>query len=507
MSYTPVELLTNIFKDTWRIKNIGLIIFLLVSLSVLAVSWKWPKIYVSSSIIEIDNQNILTPLLEGSAVATSINDYARNAEQLISSKFAMSKIMEVLKTETESLTDRQKESLWHGMKGMASVENIGGNLLRISYRSKDPEEAKLLASNLVDVFITESIEEKRRESEGAYRFIAEQAGSYHKKLLNSENALKEFRSDNLGADPASSAVVNDRILELQRSIEQSNLAMNEAKIRMQNINAQLSGEAEVSAHLTREGQIQERIAVLHSKLDTLRMTYLDSYPDIIIIKDQIASLKVTMMNVKNDETIEISQTQGGSINPLFQELRAKGSQFKTELAALKTRIKETEQLLEDEKSRARQINNAVAVHAQLTRDYVGNKALYEKLLKQRESARVSMNIDIANQGMTLKIKEPAVIPHRPVGLQFIHFAVIGLIAAFGAPFGLAFLLGTFSSSYKTIGSLREIKGLPVLGTISGYRSPMFDTSTIIWMIFSCICVISVLTLYGYVAWLKYMGQA
>ena len=61
--------------------------------------------------------------------------------------------MEVLKTETESLTDRQKESLWHGMKGMASVENIGGNLLRISYRSKDPEEAKLLASNLVDVFI------------------------------------------------------------------------------------------------------------------------------------------------------------------------------------------------------------------------------------------------------------------------------------------------------------------------------------------------------------------
>lgn len=507
MSYTPVELVTNILKDTWRIKNIGLIIFLITSLSVLAVSWKWPKIYVSSSIIEIDDQNILTPLLEGSAIATSINDYARNAEQLISSKLAMTKIMDVLQSETLLMTARQKGSLWEDIKDKASVENIGGNLLKISYRSKDPEEARLLASNLVDVFITESIEEKRRESEGAYQFIAGQAGSYHKKLLDSENALKEFRSDNLGADPASSSVVNDRILELQRSIEQSNLAMNEAQIRMENTDAQLSGEAEVSAHLTREGQIQERISVLHSKLDTLRMTYLDNYPDIIIIKDQIASLKVTMLNVKNEESVEISQNQGGTLNPLFQELRAKRSQFSTELAALKTRIKETRQLLEEEKSRARQINNAVAVHAQLTRDYVGNKALYQKLLKQRESARVSMNIDIANQGMTLKVKEPAVVPHRPIGLQFIHFAVLGIVAALGAPFGLAFMFGAFNNSYKTIGSLRELQGLPVLGSISTYRNPLLEPRTIAWVLFSVICIIGVFSLYGYVGWLKFTGQA
>jgi len=144
VSYTPVELVTNILKDTWRIKNIGLIIFLITSLSVLAVSWKWPKIYVSSSIIEIDDQNILTPLLEGSAIATSINDYARNAEQLISSKLAMTKIMDVLQSETLLMTARQKGSLWEDIKDKASVENIGGNLLKISYRSKDPEEARLL---------------------------------------------------------------------------------------------------------------------------------------------------------------------------------------------------------------------------------------------------------------------------------------------------------------------------------------------------------------------------
>lgn len=506
MSYSAIEMIINTLKDTWRIKNICLLIFLTISLSVLTLSWHWPKMYVSSAIIEVDDQNILTPLLKGSAIATAIKDYARNAKQIISSKVAMTRILGVLQSETKFLTDRQKESLWEDIKEKSHVENIGGNLLKISFYSRDPEKAKLIATEIVDIFIEESIEEKRRESEGAYQFIADQADTYHKKLLHSENALKEFRSNNLGADPGSSTVVNDRILELQRSVEQSNLAMNEAKIRMENIDAQLSGEAEVSAHLTREGQIQERISSLQSNLDTLRMTYLDSYPDIIIIKDQISALKNTMDNIKNEESEGFSKNQSGALNPLFQELRAKRSQFNTELAALHTRIKETNQLLEEEKSRARQINNAVAVHAQLTRDYIGNQALYEKLLKQRESARVSMNIDIANQGMTLKIKEPAVLPHSPVGMRYIHFAVLGLIAALGSPFGLAFLLGAFSNNFKTANSLREIKGLQVIGSIGEYRSSWIDTIKLSWLVFASVCIGGVVSIYGYVGWLKYTGQ-
>jgi hypothetical protein len=138
---------------------------------------------------------------------------------------------------------------------------------------------------------------------------------------------------------------------------------------------------------------------------------------------------------------------------------------------------------------------------------VGNKALYEKLLKQRESARVSMNIDIANQGMTLKVKEPAVVPHKPVGMQFMHVAIMGLIAALGAPFGLAFLLGTFSNSYKTIGSLREIKGLPVLGGVKEYRNSWSHTLTASWVLIASVCIGGVISLYGYIGWLKYTGQA
>ncbi len=507
MITNPLELVSITFKDTWKRKELGILMFICISMLVLFLSLNWPKMYVSSSIIEVDEQNILTPLLEGSAVATSIKNHARNAEQIVFNKYAMEYIFNILKEEVGSLSDQKKEGYWEDIRDNTRVENTGSNLIKISYKSVDPVRAQLLAENLTNLFISESVNEKKRESENAYDFIASQAGAYHKKLLNSERALKEFRSDNLGADPASSAVVNDRILELQRSIEQSGLAINEAKIRMENIDAQLSGEAEVSAHLSREGQIQERISALQTKLDMLRMTYLDTYPDIIIIKDQISSLKITMGNIGKDETYKISQTQGGQLNPLFQELRAKRSQFKTELAALKTRVKETRQLLSDEKSRARQINNAVAVYAELTRDYDGNQALYRKLLKQRESARVSMNIDIANQGMTLRIKEQAIVPVRPVGIQFIHFAIFGLIGSLLAPFGISFLLASIDGRYKSESSLKAIKGLPFLGKIGVYRNGLMNVVDISWLMSITLIFTAVVSMYCYVGWLKMSGQA
>jgi polysaccharide chain length determinant protein (PEP-CTERM system associated) len=506
MAVNPLDIITTTLKDTWQRKAFASLMFVGISMAVLFVSLNWPKMYVSSAVIEVDEQNILTPLLEGSAVATSIKNYARNAGQVIFNKYSMGQIFELLDAEVNQLSDKKKALYWQDIEDNTDIQNIGANLITISYRSADPERARLLAESLTQLFITESVNEKKRESEGAFSFIAAQADDYHKKLLHSENALKEFRSDNLGADPASSSVVNDRILELQRSIEQSGLAINEAKIRMENIDAQLSGEAEVSAHLTREGQLQTRITDLQTQMDVLRMSYLDTYPDIVIIKDQITSLRTSMANIGKTDDYKVSYMQESNLNPLFQQLRAKRSQFKTELAALKTRSKETRQLLSDEKDRARQINNAVAVYAQLTRDYEGNQALYRKLLKQRESARVSMNIDIANQGLTLQIKEHAAVPISPVGLRFIHFAIVGLFGALLAPFGLSFLLASIDGRLKSVVALKEIQGLPVLGEIKVYRNKAMDIHDISWCVGLSLIFTLIVSAYAYVGWLKMLGQ-
>ncbi len=344
----------------------------------------------------------------------------------------------------------------------------------------------------------ESIKDKRRESDEAYQFIAKQASIYHEKLKNSEESLKEFRSANLGASPESAGTVNARILELQRTIEITRLQITEIKIQFKNVEAQISGEAVVSAHLTEEGQIQRRVSALQGELDALRMTYLDTYPDIIILIDQISALK----SIETRKQGRTETLAAGTLNPLFQQLRSQRSKLLTQEVALNTRLKATINLLKDEKGRAIQINTVSAVLAQLTRGYDVNLDIYQKLLRQRETARVSMNIDIANQGMTLKVQERAHVPSRPVGVRLLHFMVIGLLLGLLIPFGLAYVLVMFDGKIRSIMHFQDIVQAPVLGSLSTYRGAA-STKNIYMSVAGIVTVVAmVMFAYGYVGWLR-----
>lgn len=474
--------------------------FFLVSILVLTIGWFMPKVYVSSSTIMVDEQNILTPLMEGTAIATGVKDHAKNAWQLLSGQYAKQRTMGSIENEIEGLSEKEIDLKWEIIQSRLDVKNVGKNLIRITYRNSDPVIAQKYAAFFTDLFIDESAKDKRRESESAYGFIASQAQEYHEKLKSSEDALKDFRSDNLGASPDSAGTVNARILELQRSTEETQLEIRELEIQLKNIDDQMSGEAQVSAHLTEEGQLQERISSLQGQLDTLRMTYLDSYPDIVIIKDQILSLKQQMEHVRKQDKKEIKAT--GTLNPLFQELRSQYSQYSTQLAALKTRLKATKNLLKDEKDRAVQINTVDAVLAQLTRDYDVNKNLYQTLLRQRENARVSMNIDIANQGLTLKVQEYPIIPVRPVGLRLMHFALVGLILGIGAPVALSYALVMFDGRARGVSEIQNIIQAPVLGEVTSFKDAAYKHELIKWFSIALAAFVAVLLIYGYVAWIR-----
>lgn len=500
MQMSQAEMIISALREIWRMRRLSLAIFMSAALLMLGLGWFWPRVYVSSAVILVDEQNILKPLMEGTAVATEVVDQAKNAKQLLSGQNAKERILSDSADEIRGLSPVQKDYRWEKILNKITISNAGKGLISIEYRSNSPEEAHKYASLFTELFISETIKNKRVESEEAYNFIASQALSYHEKLKLSEESLKEFRSANLGASPESSVTVTGRILELQRSIEETQLAINETQIQLKNIEDQLTGEAEVSSYMTEEGQLQIRISTLESQLDTLRMTYLDSYPDIVILKDQIQSLKDQMSDVSRREKKKVTNT--GNLNPLFQELRSQYSQNSTQLAALKTRLFATQKLLLDEKERAKQINVVGTVLAELTRDYDVNKDIYQKLLRQRETARVSMNIDIANRGLTLKVQEAPSLPVRPVGLRLMHFLVLGILLSLTAPFGLAYLRVMFDGKIRSRGVLQTMVAAPVLGETPVYRTKVHNHEIMRWMGFSAAALVAVLLSYAVVAWLR-----
>src|SRR5690606_24870927 len=110
-----------------------------------------------------------------------------------------------------------------------------------------------------------------------------------------------------------------------------------------------------------------------------------------------------------------------------------------DLRGQKRRMQSLVHLQEQEFERAQRVAANQAEMSELTRDYDVTRGVYEDMLQRKESARLSMSLDIEGQGITYRIQEPAAFPLKPSGIYFIHFAAAGPFIGLFFPLGLLIL--------------------------------------------------------------------
>ncbi len=509
------EILKALIAECYNKRNAIVTAFVIISLSFLAVGTIWPKKYTSFSIIHVDQTNILQSLMRGTAEATQAVDQGANAREIIYGDRIISGILKDASWLSGKLTDVEEEQLKQDIKKQIKVENLGENLLKISYRDSLPSRAFVTAKRLAELFIEEGEKAKSKESQAAYDFIDMQVKSYLEKLTAVENSLRNFRSDNPDSRPGLEAEVSTRISRYQREIERARLALSEAEIREKSLDKQLSGEAAITISQSKEGQYRSKIAELQEKLERMRLDYKDTYPDIVRIKHQIIDLKSSMAEeiTRRKEAKKNAKLKGGTfidesilLNPIYQQLRGKAASTETEIVTLKARISEMTKLLKKEYERAKNIHGSKAALSQLTRDYDVNQSIYQDLLRRRENARVSKSLDQERSGLTFEIQEPAKLPLIPTGIRFLHFALAGLVLGIVIPVGIIFMVLQVDPRIRFSQIISSELDIPVLvesRTITSY-SELYNTKINLLILVSVLTVVFVI--YGYVAWLKVTGK-
>lgn len=446
-----------------------LLAFVVIALGMLVLGLVWPKKYSSYVTIMFDERAIIQPLMEGAAVATAATDRARLAREVINSRSFLNEIISLTGSVDEDADALSWDLERERMRKRISIATIPPNLIRIEYRDKDPQVAYQVTNRMADLFIRETRDLKANESSAAFAFIDEQVREYHQKLLEAEKNLKDFRSDNLDARPGTDAAISTRIGQLNASLEAATLELAEMRIREQSIERQLSGEAALEVSLSREGQFQSQIAVLQGELDQLRLSYHETYPDIVRIKHQIEDLKtqITLEQSRREAEQRRAREQGRiyvddrvRLSPVYQQLRQQLTDTRTQIATLQARKSELEQMLNEEVNRGRRVHTGEMLLAELTRDYEVNRDIYRDLLRRRENARVSMSLDEGQQGLSLRIYEPAFVPLKPTGLRFLHFMVLGLFLSLMVP--VAYLVARVQLDPR-------VRSVEQLSTQLGYR--------------------------------------
>jgi len=447
-------------------------IFAAIALTALLLGSMIPKKFSSSTTILVEESNIIQPLMEGRAVSTGVADRAGISREVAFSRRVMQEILKVGGWLANNPTPLQQDRLIEKIITRTDISNPRANLIQISYTDPDPERAFHVTRRFADMVIEESLATKERESRAAYEFIDQQVRQYHAKLTDAEAKLERYRNANPDARPGVEADVNARIGELRRQVETAQIELIDLRSEEAALQAQLSGESEISAVNTIASSYRARLIELQAERDRLMLQFTDQHPDVVRTQHQIRDLEEALR--RETERRESGSGQPGTINassefnPLYGELKSKLAQAQRRSAATASRIATAEGMLANELARSSGIASSESALAELTRDYEVNRDLYQDLLKRRENARVSMNLDAERRGLSFRIQEPAALPLRPAGLRLLYVAIAGLVLAVMVPLLLLFGLVKFDPRVRAPAQIEKLAGLPLLGAIPRY---------------------------------------
>ncbi|HEB26363.1 MAG TPA: chain length-determining protein, partial [Porticoccus sp.] len=411
------EIISAVWRELvkWRLWVVGF--FILAAFSILGVGLMWPEKYETSTMLYADVTNIIEPLLKGRAEITSI-DRSGQARELIYTRRIMKRVaLENGLFDSAASIERQESEI-NSLRANITIKAEGKNYFRVVYKNNSQDASFRILNSVVDAFIRDTSERRRMESREAFEFIAQQVSAYKRQLLSAEKLLKDFRSRNLDGSLQS---VNARINQLRQGVEELKLTISEIDARERSLQEQLKNESE---HLSTQSKVEEqrsRLDALKGRLDILRLSYQETYPDVVSLKEQIKSQELVVEAMQDSSYVAGASASGSLQNPLYEELRKRQAETEVDLRSQRRRKQSMENMLGEEYERAKRVASKEAELSELVRDYDVNREIYEEMLERKESARLSMVLDVEGQGVSFKIQEPAVFPLQPSGLRFIHF--------------------------------------------------------------------------------------
>ena len=276
-----IQRIQPVLWDAYKHRRYVVTTFMVISFAFLLIGMNWPNQYTATTTVFVEQKNILGRMIEGVAVQSTVDDQTRIAREIIFGRKLMRQIVEGEPWNLADASPTQQELLIGELSSRIIVTNVGTNLIKIEYTDTDPQRSFMTTQRIASGFIDQSSDSQIRESQSAFEFIDQQVKAYEDKLAVNEDSLEAFRSENEYVRAGAEADSRMNIGTIRATIDRVEQELREAEITKQSLDQQLYGEETSAALLSKSTQYQIRIGELQTELDALRLTYHDTYPDII----------------------------------------------------------------------------------------------------------------------------------------------------------------------------------------------------------------------------------
>lgn len=489
----------------WRRRWTALVVAWLITLA----GWGWvymlPDEYLATARIHVDSNQVLRPLLRGLAVQPDVNQRVALMSRTLLTRPNLEKLMRMSDLDLQVKNDEQKDELVDSLKEDISLAGDSRNtsLYSVSFTHSDRQVAKKVVQSLITVFIESTLGKERKESTDAHDFLDKQIADYEQRLVEAENRLADFKRRHVGTMPGETDNYYKRLEAAVTQLNAAKLQLREAQNRQRELQRQIEGEEPVflsadSDDMKLVSGLDSRIDDLNRKLDNLLVKYTERHPEVIQIKGLLEEL-----NAKRDEEIaelqESSAPAYGNLNsnPVYQQMRSMLAETKARVAEFQVRVGEFSKRVETLKSKVDSIPKIEAELQQLNRDYEVISQQHGQLLKRRESARLSGQVEKNVDDVKFRVIDPPFVPLNPTEPNKILLNALVLFGGLVAGIGISFFLSLINPVVTDRRTLSEITGLPVLGTVMLIQTPTQKSRAVLGLlVFSAMSVALLLAFVG-----------
>jgi len=419
-----------------RGRELFLALALLIMIAAIIISCVLPRKYEAKSTVFIE-KNVIGELVKGITVTPSMDTTIKVLTYAITSRTLLTKVADSLDMNLGKKSDTDSEGFIKGLQANIDVKVKDQNLFIISFKHENPRIARDFVNTLVRLYIEENTSSKREESYGATKFLSEQIDTFKTKLDKAEEEVNAYKREKGGT-----ISIDEGKLFEQTNIAQQKLYDLELRRR------QLEGMRKI----TKKGSdpLYGKLLALQKKLEDLRSSYTETYPEVIKTKDEIDAVKAQMSVGGRDEN--------QSLDP--QEL----AKIDSEIAAIKVSEDGLRRYISSNESLLRNIPSAKAGLQQLEIEKNNQKNIYDQLFARHGQSEVSKQMEVQDKASTFRIVDPAVLPIKPVSPNRLKIMMLGIVGGIAASFGFLLLLDQKDTTIKGVDYATGF-GLPVLAVI------------------------------------------